>query len=178
MSLANAHQTFIKGFYKTSDEEVHELYRNGIVHGMLPKFDNELVAAKAWNRLFAVGDWATSLEKAREPLIPTVGVRDLIAGVQENRQLRAELDAWSSSRLHADDQDFTEHAVYHPAEEFLGAWEKGNYGSMAALLARNSLGYNENVGKAAGDIRGQYEYVELASSTSSNSTSSRHPSAW
>jgi hypothetical protein len=162
MALANAHQTFIKGFYKTSDEEVHDLYRNGIVHGMLTNFDNELVAAKAWNRLFAVGDWATSLEKAREPLIPPVGVRDLIAGVQENRQLQAELDAWSPSRLHADDQGFTEHPVYRAAEAFLMAWEKGNYGRMAELLARNSLGYHENVGKAAGDLRGQYEFVELA----------------
>ena len=55
MGLANAHQTFVKGFYKTSDAEVYELYRNGIVHGMLTNFDNEIVAAKAWNRLFAVG---------------------------------------------------------------------------------------------------------------------------
>lgn len=32
---------------------------------------------------------------------------------------------------------------------------------MAGLLAPNSIGYDENVGKAAGDIRGQYEFVEL-----------------
>lgn len=161
MGLANAHQTFIKGFYKTSDEEVHELFRNGIVHGMLTNFDNELVAAKAWNRLFAVGDWATSLEKDRQPLVPGVGVRDLIAGVQENRRLQAETDAWSPSCLHPADQGFAEHPIHQAAEDFLDAWETGNYGKMAALLARNSLGYDERVGKAAGGIRGQYEFVDL-----------------
>lgn len=162
MGLANAHQTFIKGFYKTSEEEVHELYRNGIVHGMLTNFDNELVAAKAWNRLFAVGDWATTLEKEKEPLISPVSVRDLITGVQENRQLQAELDAWSPSRLHSEEEGFTQHPVHDAAAQFLMAWQKGNYGKMAELLARNSLGYDGSVGTAAGNVRGQYEFVELA----------------
>jgi hypothetical protein len=95
-------------------------------------------------------------------LSPLWASRDLIAAAQENRQVQAELDAWSPSSLHTNDQDFMGHPVYQAAEEFLTAWEKGNYGRMAALLARNSLGYDENLGKAAGDIRGQYELVELA----------------
>jgi hypothetical protein len=53
----------MKRFSKTSNEEVFELYRNGIVHGVLLNFNNAVVASKAWNRLFAVADWATSREK-------------------------------------------------------------------------------------------------------------------
>ncbi len=68
LGLRNAHRTFTKTFRKRSDQEIHELYRNGIVHGMLTNFDNVIVATKAWNRLFAVADWAKSrVEQAREP---------------------------------------------------------------------------------------------------------------
>jgi hypothetical protein len=54
LGLTSAHHTFTRSFFKTSDKPVHELYRNGIVHGTLTKFDNAIVASKAWNRLFAV----------------------------------------------------------------------------------------------------------------------------
>lgn len=163
LGITNAHHAFVKGFYKTSDKEVHELYRNGIVHGMLTNFDNEIVAAKAWNRLFAVGDWAASLEKPGEPLTPLVSFGDLITTVRETEKLRAELDAWSPRRLHPGDDDFANHPVHHAAEEFLKAWQGENYGEMARQLAPCSIGYDEHVGKAAGLIRGQYEIVQLES---------------
>lgn len=121
MGLTNAHQTFVKGFYETSDEDVHELYRNGIVHGMLTNFDNEVVAAKAWNRLFAVGDWATSLEKPREPLIPSVNLGELVTSVQENEKLRAELDAWSPSCLRLGGQGFSTRSTMPPRS----SWSPG-----------------------------------------------------
>jgi hypothetical protein len=37
---------------------------------MLVNYDNEYVGAKAWNRLCAVRDWATSIRKAAEPPKP------------------------------------------------------------------------------------------------------------
>jgi hypothetical protein len=67
LGLTNAHRTFTKSFSKTSEEEVHELYRNGIMHGNLVNFNNDIVATKAWNRLFAVADWATSRQKQSKP---------------------------------------------------------------------------------------------------------------
>ena len=86
---------------------------------------------------------------------------DLIAGARESRQYKAERDAWSSSCLHPADDGFIEHAVYGAAEQFLAAWQTGNYGKMAGLQARNSTDYDQNIGKAAGDVRDQYELVEL-----------------
>lgn len=65
LGLRHAHQSFIKGFYKTDTTKVTDLFRNGIMHGSLVDFDNERVAAKAWNRLFAVSDWAEA-QKRRE----------------------------------------------------------------------------------------------------------------
>lgn len=70
LGLAKAHRTFTKTFSKTSEKEIHELYRNGIVHGTLTNFDNDIVATKAWNRLFAVADWAKSAKEQAKPPEP------------------------------------------------------------------------------------------------------------
>src|SRR5262249_15562979 len=70
MGLTSAHRTFTKSKGATSEEPVCELYRNGIVHGMLLDYDNDVVATKAWNRLFAVMDWAKAREKEQEPAKP------------------------------------------------------------------------------------------------------------
>ena len=65
LGLSHAHAEFTKSTFKTSDEPVVELHRNGIVHGTLVNYDNVVVATKAWNRLFAVADWARSLAKEK-----------------------------------------------------------------------------------------------------------------
>jgi hypothetical protein len=46
---------------------LYELYRNGIIHGTLLNYDNDVVATKAWNRLFAVVDWAKARTKEQQP---------------------------------------------------------------------------------------------------------------
>jgi hypothetical protein len=46
LGLTHAHASFARPFRKRSDEPVTELYRNGIVHGMLTNYDNDVVAAK------------------------------------------------------------------------------------------------------------------------------------
>jgi hypothetical protein len=63
LGLSHAHSVFTKSTFKTSEEPVFDLQRNGIIHGTLVNYDNVIVATKAWNRLFAVADWARSVEK-------------------------------------------------------------------------------------------------------------------
>lgn len=159
--LTNAHQTFAKGFYKTSDEEVHELYRNGIMHGTLTNFDNEIVASKAWNRLFAVGDWAKSREKAAQPAEPEPTLLDLGRQLKENARLEREREEWEPKRVRRGEDGFSGHLMSEAAEEFLTAWKTQNYGDMALLLARNSISYDKSIGKAAGDVRTEYEPMPL-----------------
>lgn len=161
LGLSNAHQTFSKGFYKTSGEEVYELYRNGIMHGTLTNFDNEIVASKAWNRLFAIGDWAKSVERAKEPVEPEPTWQELRDQLKENEQFRTESEAWRPKRLRKDDDGFTDHPMASAAEQFLAAWKTQNYGAMARLLARNSLSYDQSIGKAAGNVRSEYELMPL-----------------
>jgi hypothetical protein len=149
LGLTRAHPTFVKGFYKVSDEEVHELYRNGIVHGNLTNFNNVVVAAKAWNRLFAAGDWAKSREEAAKPPKPEPTLGDLLEQVKQ------------TERVQRDAAGFDTEPVFEAAMAFLSAWEKRNYGVMAGMLARNSLEFDESRGKAAGNVRDDYQLLEL-----------------
>jgi RIO-like serine/threonine protein kinase len=55
---------------KRVDDEVFEVYRNGIVHGTVVNFNNVVVATKAWNMLFAVADWDSATTKAAAPAEP------------------------------------------------------------------------------------------------------------
>ena len=51
MGLTNVLKTFTKTVKKRKDDPVFEIYRHGIVHGTVLRFDNVIVATKAWNML-------------------------------------------------------------------------------------------------------------------------------
>ncbi len=94
MGLSNAHDTFWRAFKKTRSEPTTELFRNGIMHGMLVDFDNDVVATKAWNRLFAVTDWATGRDKKAQPSAPEPTIEDVVAKYIEVQADRARLEEW------------------------------------------------------------------------------------
>ncbi|HEX7246242.1 MAG TPA: hypothetical protein VF245_11820 [Solirubrobacterales bacterium] len=159
MGLSRAHRTFTQSFRKTSEDEVYELYRNGIVHGMLPNFNNVIVATKAWNRLLAVADWAQSREKQAEPKErePTMG--EVLEQMAETERLKKATDAWQASTLTPSDDGFESEAIFGRAAEFLDGWKSKNYGKMAGLLAK--LTREGSRGKDAGQMRDLFSMYEL-----------------
>ncbi len=112
LGLTNAHRTFRKSFSRFSDEPVTELYRNGILHGNLVNFDNDIVATKAWNRLFAVCDWATSREKQVIDPEPAPSWADLLGRARATQEMKAALDAWVPLVLTDEDADFLSHPTH------------------------------------------------------------------
>lgn len=136
MGLTSAHKSFTKTFKARSDEPVNELYRNGIVHGMLTNYNNAIVATKAWNRLFAVADWARSLEAeqqdAEKPPNPTW--RELVTQLKANAETKAALDAFTPQALTVGDPALITHPVYVATIELLRAWQADNYGAMAGVI--------------------------------------------
>ena len=161
MGLTNAHRTFTKTFRKRSDEEVHELYRNGIVHGMLTSFDNVVVATKAWNRLFAVADWARAQEEEAKEPEPEPDLEDLLKQFRDNEENRKELGKWKPRTLAPSDQAFEADEVYQATASYLEAWQRENFGEMAKLLSHlTRRGQTDR--QAAGMIRDQYSLVRLS----------------
>ena len=155
--LTSAHKTFTRSFKARSDAPVHDLFRNGIVHGMVTNYSNVVVATKAWNRLFAVADWASAQDaeqrKAAKPLDPTLG--ELLRQMGSWARARSALEEFTATQLSAGDEEFVVHPVYTSSMAFLDAWRRRNYGGMAAEIYQ-SFGEVRPV-----EVRHDYQAHEL-----------------
>lgn len=159
LGLSNAHKTFTKSTFKKSAEPLFELQRHGIIHGTLLNFDNVVVATKAWNRLFAVADWATSRRKQMEEPPAQVGLRELCTQIAENAKAKEALDAWQPRTVDAHDREFALDEITARATSYLDAWISKNYGAMASLLAPDVAKATRS--QTAGMIRSEYEGYAL-----------------
>jgi hypothetical protein len=156
--LTHAHRTFTKSFSKTSDEEVTELYRNGIMHGNLVNFDNDIVATKAWNRLFAVADWAASRQMRAIPPDPKPTLKELVAKIQENEEAKKALARWRP-QVSANEPGFADEPIHQVTAAYLEAWKARNYGRMAEFLS--FLVSRDTHRQTAGMVREAYDSVRL-----------------
>lgn len=136
MGLANAHKTFTKGKSATNEEPVYELYRNGIVHGSLLNYDNVVVATKAWNRLFAVVDWANATIKEKTPPPPRPTWKQLWRSLSELSRHQKANDAWNPRRVSKDDSGFVQETPASATGQFLTAWTQRNYGQMTQWISQ------------------------------------------
>ncbi|WP_345681056.1 hypothetical protein [Yinghuangia aomiensis] len=168
LGLKHAHRTFTKSRSATREDPVHELYRNGIVHGSILNYDNITVATKAWNRLFAVADWARSREAQlqHKPAEKTTwsGVAKQFTGIIRDLAEQTKIDrvnqAWTPRTLLPDSDDFTGHPVRERTAKLLHFWTRRNYGSMSDLLTHS---LHAKHGKAVrSEIRRAYENFPLA----------------
>jgi hypothetical protein len=160
MGLTNAHKTFTRAKSVTNEEPIFELYRNGIVHGSQLDYDNVVVATKAWNRLFAVTDWANSTLNQKQPSPTQPSWKELLAQIAETDRVKRANAAWQPSQLLADADGFAEHPLVMSADQFLGLWKQQNYGQMTQLISVEV----RDAYKAAmpRQVRLQYESRELA----------------
>lgn len=125
MGLSHAHSTFNTGVYKTVAGETTELLRNGILHGMVVDFDNDIVATKAWNRLFAVADWAKACQKqANQPEpTPVPTPSDIERRFREHVDVRRRLAQWRPHE-HTISTDADGHSdVDRACLDFLQRWQ-------------------------------------------------------
>lgn len=136
MGLTNAHKTFRKSKGATSEEPIYELYRNGIIHGTLLNYDNDVVATKAWNRLFAIVDWAKARVKEQQPPKPKPTWKEVLGQLADNARQKKALDAWRPETLTPEDAGFKNHAAYKACDQLLSYWVRRNYGGIAGLVAK------------------------------------------
>lgn len=161
LGLSRAHQTFRRMKGATSDEPVHDLYRNGIVHGTLTNFGNVIVATKAWNRLFAVIDWAKAREEESRPPTPEPGLREVLGMLAASGRRKRSLDAWRPVVLTPEDAAFAGHAVTVATTDFLKLWSRRNYGGVADLvMAQTAKSYGSRMYRV---IREEYSRLSLVS---------------
>ena len=153
LGLTNALKAYDKTIKKRVDEEVYELHRHGIVHGTITRFDNVVVATKAWNMLFAVVDWAAATGKARQPEAPKPTLRESFQQMGTNARMKKMLEAWKSSRLSDSDAGFEDHEIYSFTVEFLTSWRERNFGALARFPSRQFGKQETTLGRMAGQVR-------------------------
>ena len=162
MGLTNALITFTKTIKKREDSEVFDIYRHGIMHGSIVKFNNVIVATKAWNMLFAIVDWAESTKRANAPAPRNPTFRETLRQLAETRRVKRELDAWRpTSYTRADDDGFQNHELLHLTNTFLEAWRNSNFGALAALASRR-IGKQKSKSRLAGELRDVFDFCNLA----------------
>lgn len=163
MGLTNAHKAFTKSFKKTVTEEVHDLHRHGIVHGMITNFDNSFVSTKAWNHLFAIGDWADAqfkkTEKAGAPPDPS-----LEEVVQQYRQLQDDKARRDQFQPYGCTPDSANCDALRAAEDCFDRWGKKQW----ALLGAHFMQFTStpsSTGQLAREAKDLYEDYSLDGSS-------------
>ncbi len=159
LGLTHAHRSFIKSTGATTETEVFELHRHGIIHGTILHYDTPIVATKAWNRLFAVADWARSLARRDQPLPSKPSFRETLKKMAANQRTKEALEKWRPSVVTAAHSEFEEQPVLKRARYFLAAWQSRNFGPMATCLPGRLRGPTVNAG--AGRVRTTYERDHL-----------------
>ncbi len=160
LGLTHAMETFRKTIKKRIDDEVFELHRNGIMHGTVVKFDNEVVATKAWNMLFAVADWATATTKAAEPQEPKPTVREAFASIKRNADARKRDETFVPQTIRSSDAGFSDDQVVLQASRFLQAWERGQWGIVTDFMPP-ALRERRTKGEAITEAKYTFEWHEI-----------------
>lgn len=156
--LKHAQATFTKTFRKTEEAEVFELYRHGIVHGMVINFDNVVVAAKALNQIFAIADWAETISKPPQPPEPLPTFAELRAAMNDLARAKTISETFEKREYVPDQPGFIEHEIVVTTQEFLEAWRTQNYGQLAKVFPKFP---NESHGKRAGMAKNLYREYQL-----------------
>ena len=162
LGLTHALKAFDKTIKKRVDEEVYELHRHGIVHGTVTRFDNVVVATKAWNMLFALVDWAVATKKASAPDEPKPTLRGLARQMAATAKMKAKVEAWEPSHLSVSDAGFTDHEIHALTVEFLTGWRDRNFGALARLASMQFHKQETSIGQTAGRLREGFEGFALS----------------
>ena len=133
MGLRAVMPVFRKSFKRRRDEEAFELYRHGIVHGTVVNYNNQIVATKAWNMLYAVADWAAAHKKSAEPK-QDLGIRDALKLYWQHVKKSQQRENFKASSYSVSDDESATLEIVKRASDFLETWKKGRWGLIADYL--------------------------------------------
>jgi hypothetical protein len=157
---------------KTHSEEIFIPYRNGILHGNDLSYDNQVVAAKTWALLFAVGDWARKIEKGErmepqpsEPLTLQEQIEQFIQLRITQLNFKKRQAEWKPRNIvigkhisaSGNVDDYIEGTPERTLVEYLHYWKNRNYGEMS----KRAMASFKVAGGAARKIRDFYDYRTL-----------------
>lgn len=160
MGLTHAMTSFTKTIKKRVDDEVFDVYRHGIVHGMVVRFDNVVVATKAWNMLFAVADWATATRKAAAPKEAQPTWRETWATLTRHAAYTRYEREFVPSTIKPSDASFASNDIVMLASDLLDAWTHRRWAIVAKFMPP-TLRRSETDGQLARRAKETFERYDL-----------------
>ncbi len=126
---------------KRRTESIWIPHRHGILHGRDLGFANQVVAAKCWGTLFALGEWARRIEQGKRRAPPPEPQKGLLARWRSFTQQINNQQRWrewrsTSLRVGVDFpatgsiEDYRAGTPERLLVEFLTAWLRRDYGAM------------------------------------------------
>lgn len=153
---------------KTSEETISMPYRNGILHGRDLGYANRTVAAKSWAALFAVNDWARSIEDGKKEAPPAQPEPTLMEQLEyiispvkdlgESKITQEKISSWAPRNLainvdtpeRAESIDYPERTPEQEAVQFAENWQKKRYDLIAKQIHYHfvkNVNYKAETGK-------------------------------
>ncbi len=158
---------FSKDRIRTNDKEITIPYRNGIFHGTDLRYDNQVVAAKAWATLFALRDWVIDLRQYGTKKQPqNLSWKEKIGEIVETRQEVQRIAQWKPrdakvikerilSASNGDIDKYPESVMF----SFLEMWNQEKYGRIVPFLSK--IHQKGSVNATAGWVRSLLESCKL-----------------
>lgn len=153
--MVSALKLYRQHFGRLEPHPVTNLYRHGIVHGMVVNFNNALVSGKAWNLLAALIDWTRADSESRlpKPAQPTWGeVAAKVARNQTNARLLNEWQprVWERGAGVLDDLE----PLVVATRELFDGWQNHRWGDVASRI--DDL-RNLSPGARAGEMKQRFQ---------------------
>ncbi|WP_157887016.1 hypothetical protein [Hymenobacter sp. PAMC 26628] len=154
---------------KTSEETILMPFRNGILHGRDLGYANRTVVAKSWAALFAVNDWARSIEDGKKqapPVKPEPTLKEqlesLISSVnslEKSKEANKKLESWKARNLiigvdvpeKGKSEDYAISTPEQEAIRFAEYWQGKRYDLIAKQVHYHfvkNINYKKETGKA------------------------------
>lgn len=156
--LPSVQEVFTKSIHARVDEPVFDVYRHGIMHGMIVEYDNDLVASKAWCMLFAIADWADHMI-GEQPSEDDEGasMSEVFKKLSDSKKRLAEnnerLSIWQPHHVDLGCPEEFDKGIVESCKKYLDAWKAGNYGLLGSYFP-NYTGRTQ--GAQAGEARELY----------------------
>ncbi|WP_147385382.1 hypothetical protein [Propionibacterium ruminifibrarum] len=160
LGLGHAHKSFVKAYFKTDETEITELARNGIMHGTLVNYDNVVVATKAWNRLFAVADWADARKRQKRPVEPAPSYRELMTRWCKIQSNKTKIEQWQPYEYDPNLPHEDPAEVAMVCADFLERWSKRQWAPMGEYFIK-LVNPQRPPGQLAREARDLYEQFNL-----------------
>jgi hypothetical protein len=153
---------------KTSEDVISMPFRNGILHGRDLGYANRTVAAKSWAALFAVNDWARSIEDGKKVAPPPKpeptfmeqleSIATSIKSLEESKISQEKASLWTPRSLvvsvdipeKAESINYADHTPEQEAIRFTENWQKKRYDLIAREIHQHytkNINYKTEAGK-------------------------------